>query len=133
MRAKLGFQGAAEGDRELATGWLDLLEEQNVDFTLAWRRLADAAAGDAKSLDALFRDAHALGAWIDRWRRRAAQEPIEPEARKDAMNRVNPLYIPRNHRVEEALAAASDRADLRLFERLLDAIANPFEERPELE
>ena len=49
------------------------------------------------------------------------------------MNRVNPLYIPRNHRVEEALAAASDRGDLELFERLLDVVANPFEERPGLE
>jgi uncharacterized protein YdiU (UPF0061 family) len=133
MRAKFGLQEAAEGDRKLATDWLTLLEDQNVDFTLAWRRLADVASGNTKSLDALFRDAHALGAWIDRWRRRAAQEPIEPEARKGAMNRVNPLYIPRNHRVEEALAAASDRADLKPLARLLDVIANPFEEQPALE
>jgi uncharacterized protein YdiU (UPF0061 family) len=133
VRAKLGFQAAAVGDRDLATDWLALLEEQKVDFTLAWRRLADLAAGNAKPLDALFPDAHALGAWIDRWRRRAAQEPIEPEARIAAMNCVNPLYIPRNHRVEEALAAASDRADLEPFGRLLEVIANPFEERPALE
>jgi uncharacterized protein YdiU (UPF0061 family) len=138
VRAKLGLQGTAEGDRELATDWLALLEEQNVDFTLAWRRLADAVAGNAKSLDTLFRDAHTLGVWIDRWRRRAAQESaargsMDAAARRDAMNRVNPLYIPRNQRVEEALAAASDRGDLELFERLLDVIANPFEERPGLE
>jgi uncharacterized protein YdiU (UPF0061 family) len=86
-----------------------------------------------KSLDALFRDAQTFGAWIDRWRKRAAQESLEAEVRKVAMNRVNPLYIPRNHRVEEALAAASDRGDLELFERLLDVVANPFEERPGLE
>ena len=49
------------------------------------------------------------------------------------MNRVNPLYIPRNHRVEEALAAASDRGDLELFKRLLNVVVNPFEERPGLE
>jgi len=133
VRAKLGLQETAEGDRELATDWLALLEAQNVDFTLAWRGLAAAAAGNAKSLDALFRDAQTFGAWIDRWRKRAAQESLETEARKIAMNRVNPLYIPRNHRVEEALAAASDRGDLELFERLLDVVANPFEERPGLE
>ncbi|HEY2381396.1 MAG TPA: YdiU family protein [Terriglobia bacterium] len=133
MRAKLGLQEAAEGDRELANDWLTLLEAQNVDFVLAWRRLGDAAAGNVKSLDELFRDGRTLGDWIDRWRIRAAQESIDAEARKEAMHRVNPLYIARNHRVEEALAAASDRSDLKLFERLLEVIANPFEERPELE
>jgi serine/tyrosine/threonine adenylyltransferase len=130
MRAKLGLQEAGDGDRELATDWLTVLENQNVDFTFAWRRLADAAEGDTKPLEALLRDAHVLGAWLDRWQKRAAQEPIGPEARKRAMNRVNPLYIPRNHRVEEALAVASDRADMNPFARLLDVIANPFEERP---
>jgi uncharacterized protein YdiU (UPF0061 family) len=49
------------------------------------------------------------------------------------MRGVNPLYIPRNHRVEEALAAASDTSDLGPFERLLDVLAQPFDERPGLE
>jgi uncharacterized protein YdiU (UPF0061 family) len=133
MRAKLGLQAAADGDRELVADWLALLEQQNVDFTLGWRRLADAAAGNTYSLEPLFRDRHPLGLWMERWRRRAAQEPMAPETRKEAMNRINPLYIPRNHRVEEALAAASDRADPELLDRLLEVIANPFEERPGLE
>jgi uncharacterized protein YdiU (UPF0061 family) len=133
MRAKLGFRTAADGDRELAGDWLAMMEEEQVDFTLAWRRLADIAGGKTQSLDALFRDGHALGTWIDRWRKRASQEWIEEEARKNAMNRVNPIYIPRNHIVEEALAAASDRGDLELFDRLLDVVAQPFDERPDLE
>ena len=47
------------------------------------------------------------------------------------MRAVNPIYIPRNHLVEEALAAAFDN-DLTLFERLLDVIERPYDERPEL-
>lgn len=133
MRAKLGLQGTAETDRDLAVGWLELLEAQNVDFTLAWRRLADAAAGNTKPLDELFHDGQALSGWLGRWRQRVAQESIDGAARGIAMNAVNPLYIPRNQRVEEALAAASDRGDLELFERLLEVVANPFEERPGLE
>ena len=73
MRAKLGLQEAAEGDQELATDWLTLLEDQNVDFTLACRRLADLAAGNSQPLDVLFRDGQAFGAWIERWRQRAAR------------------------------------------------------------
>ena len=49
------------------------------------------------------------------------------------MRAVNPIYIPRNHRVEEALASASDDGDLTLFERLLDVITHPYDERPGLE
>ena len=48
------------------------------------------------------------------------------------MRRVNPLVIARNHRVEEALAAASNEGDLAPFERLLDAIRRPYDEAPEL-
>jgi uncharacterized protein YdiU (UPF0061 family) len=133
MRAKLGLQTGAELDLDLAADWLALLEEQNVDFTLAWRRLADAAAGNTAPLDALFSDGKTLGGWLDRWRQRCAEESLDDAQRKDAMNAVNPIYIPRNHRVEEALAAASNRGDLELFEHLLDVIAQPFEERPGLE
>jgi uncharacterized protein YdiU (UPF0061 family) len=50
--------------------------------------------------------------------------------RRTAMDRVNPLYIPRNHRVEEALAAASERGDLKPFEQLLEVVTHPFDARP---
>jgi uncharacterized protein YdiU (UPF0061 family) len=46
----------------------------------------------------------------------------------DAMDRVNPLYVPRNHQVEAALTAAT-AGDLAPFERLLDVLARPFDER----
>ncbi len=52
--------------------------------------------------------------------------------RANAMRRVNPFVIARNHRVEEALTAASDQGDLAPFERLLDAIRRPYDEAPEL-
>ena len=133
MRAKLGLQRADESDRALVTDWLELLEQQQVDFTLAWRRLGDAAEGNMGPLEALIRDGATLDKWIDRWRQRTAQEPIDAVARKAAMNGINPIYIPRNQRVEEALTAASDHGDLEAFERLLDVVTKPFEERPGLE
>jgi len=133
VRAKLGLHEEGENDRELAVSFLALLEEQKVDFTLAWRRLSDAAGGDIRALESLFRDGQNFSHWMDRWRQRSAQESIEPGIRMDAMKRVNPIYIPRNHRVEEALAAASDRDDLELFERLVEVVTNPYEERPGLE
>jgi serine/tyrosine/threonine adenylyltransferase len=133
VRAKLGLSGEDAGDALLAGDWLTLLETQAVDFTLAWRRLADVADGRTERLDALFPDAGALGVWLARWRQRSALHRDAGTPQGEAMRRVNPLFIPRNHLVEDALAAASEREDMAPFERLLDVIVRPFEEREGLE
>ncbi len=131
-RAKLGLTNApTDDDGLLARDWLELLEQHAVDFTLGWRRLADAAEGNPKLLEALFPSADAVRPWLERWRRRLAPQPTSATAK--VMRAVNPIYIPRNHLVEEALTAAFDHADLTLFERLLDVIAHPYDERPGLE
>ncbi len=132
-RAKLGLSDADERDAALATAWLALLDAQRVDFTLAWRRLGDAADGEVRPLRSFFGDTAAFGQWLDRWRQRAERDGRAGADRRAAMNRVNPLYIPRNHRVEEALSAASDQSDLAPFDRLLEAITRPFDERPGIE
>jgi serine/tyrosine/threonine adenylyltransferase len=132
-RAKLGLTSAEENDLALAQDWLELMRTHGADYTLAWRRLSDAAAGEAEKLAALFALAPALEAWLARWRERCAREDVLPSARAETMRQVNPIYIPRNQRVEEALGAASERGDLQPFERLLAAITQPFEERAESE
>ena len=140
QRAKLGLRdGTPEDDDALAHDWLALLHAERVDFTLAWRRLADAAAGDEAPLRALFADRGALDAWLGRWRERCARDDraagrddaTARATRATAMRAVNPIHIPRNHRVEEALAAASDDGDLAPFDRLLEALRRPYDETPE--
>lgn len=129
QRAKLGLQGGAQAeDAALADDWLALLQAQAVDFTLAWRRLADAAEGRGAPLRALWSDAAPLEAWLARWSERCAREGGSPVERAAAMRRVNPWVIPRNHRVEEALAAASSDDDLGPFRLLLEALRQPFDE-----
>ncbi len=132
MRRKLGLpatSGDDAADRQLAAGFLELLDQQSVDYTLAWRRLADAVTGDELPLRALFTDPQPLDAWLERWRLRLTDPVLTPTERAAAMRRVNPIYIPRNHLVEEALSAASDAGDLGPFDRLLEAIIQPWDER----
>ncbi|MBI5329804.1 MAG: YdiU family protein [Betaproteobacteria bacterium] len=131
LRAKLGLSGPGDDDAALGESWLDLLHAQQVDFTLAWRRLADAAEGNEAPLRALFAGQPGLERWLQRWRERCAAEPAVQD-RAARMRRTNPWLIPRNHRVEEALAAASDEGDLTLFEQLLHALRQPFDEDPAL-
>ena len=134
QRAKLGLLQAADdaGDAALAGDWLALLHEQRVDFTLAWRRLADAAAGDANPLRALFAEAATVNPWLARWHARCAHDDADlgnvDLARATRMRLLNPWIIPRNHRVEEALAAASEHDDLVPFRDLLAALQRPYVE-----
>ncbi len=133
MRAKLGLSDSEDDDLELANGFLAALEGQNADYTLAFRRLSEAVRGDDAPLRAVLDDASAYDLWADRWRARLSRERVSAEARADAMNQANPIYIPRNHKVEEALTAAVESRTLEPFENLLEVLENPFDEKEGLE
>ena len=144
QRAKLGLLQPPDDSRDsadttLVNDWLALLQTngqgQGVDFTLAWRHLASAAEGDAEPLLALFAEPAALAPWLARWQARCEDDAGGSgagPARAARMRQVNPWLIPRNHRVEEALAAASEHGDLSLFNRLLAALRRPYDDDPAL-
>jgi uncharacterized protein YdiU (UPF0061 family) len=126
MRAKLGLPDGldtAVGDA-LVEDLLRLLRDGRVDWTGFFRALGTAARGDVQVARSLFHDLAAFDTWAEQWR------AVGPDA--DAMDRVNPVYIPRNHLVEEALTAATD-GDLGPVLRLLEAVSSPYDERPGLE
>ncbi|MGV0066337.1 protein adenylyltransferase SelO [Mycobacterium colombiense] len=130
MRAKLGLPGGVDVDvaTVLVEELLALLKQNHVDYTSFFRGLSGAARGDAKSdaepVRGLFADLAGFDAWLTRWR------ALGPDA--DTMDRSNPIYIPRNHLVEEALGAAT-AGELDPLERLLAAVTDPYTERPGLE
>jgi serine/tyrosine/threonine adenylyltransferase len=130
MRAKLGILERHAQDDALFADLLALLHAQRVDFTLFFRTLP-AVLRDPEPARSLFSDPSAFTAWGERWQARLATQGAPPEATVRAMNRVNPVYIPRNHQVEKTLAAATD-GDLEPFRTLLDVLSRPFDERPEL-
>ena len=130
MAAKLGLRDDPAAARPVVDGVLRLLHAERVDYTSALRAVSAAVRGDAAPLRALVLDREALGAWLER--RRAAAPDTDPAALAAAMDRLNPVYIPRNHRVEEALTAAT-AGDLDPFHRLVDVVRDPCTARPGLE
>lgn len=111
MRAKLGWRGADSDDGERIAGIFRMMMERGEDFTLFFRRLTRVAAGqDPEDVE------------LAPWRERAGANPDVT-----AMKAANPVYIARNHRVEEALAAAN-AGDLAPTHRLLKVLARPFTE-----
>ncbi|MDZ7851254.1 MAG: YdiU family protein [Halomonas sp.] len=130
MREKLGLVKEEEGDRALVDAFLEALQAGRADFTLAFRRLAEAVEEDASALFELFEALEGIEAWLPRWRERLVREDVGPEAIGERMRAVNPLYIPRNHRVEEALTAAAEDNDFGPFDTLREVLAAPFTDQP---
>ncbi|MFZ4410614.1 MAG: protein adenylyltransferase SelO [Paracraurococcus sp.] len=135
LRRKLGLMEEREGDLALAEDLLARMQANGADFTLTFRALCGAAAGPEGdgAARALFADPEAFDGWATGWRARLAAEAMAPAERAAAMRAANPAIIPRNHQVEAAIVAATERGDLAPFEALLDAIGRPFEDRPGLE
>jgi uncharacterized protein YdiU (UPF0061 family) len=134
LRAKLGLARQEPGDLQLGHDLLTAMGENGADFTLTFRALCDLSAidpaGDAGARQH-FGDPAAFDAWAARWRERLGAETRPEAARRAAMRRANPAYIPRNHRVQEAIAAAEREGDYAPFERLLTVLARPYDDQPE--
>lgn len=128
LRRKLGLHQEETEDRTLADGFLLLLHRHRVDFTLAFRHLADAIEGQEAPLADLFgRDVPLLLPWLSDWRQRLLRDG-RPMVDCAALARsASPFVIPRNHQVEAALAAAVDEGDMVPFERLLGALGQPYD------
>jgi uncharacterized protein YdiU (UPF0061 family) len=133
LRSKIGLFTTRDGDEALVQDLLDAMAKNQADFTLTFRRLAEAAL-DAKydgAVSQLFADPNAFGEWAARWRQRTADEPQSAEQRRNAMRAVNPAFIPRNHRIEAIIEAAVVSDDYAPFEELLTVLAKPFDDQPE--
>jgi uncharacterized protein YdiU (UPF0061 family) len=135
LRAKLGLTQAHESDLALAADLLERLAASEVDHTLFFRRLCRCAIDTSADAEvaSLFADAGAFHDWAEAWRRRLAEEVMPAGERAYAMRRANPAFIPRNHRIEEAIAAAVVREDFEPFENLVKVLERPYEEQPALD
>src|SRR5262249_9044368 len=133
LRRKLGLLQQRQEDIALGRDLLDCMASNGADFTLTFRRLADAVVspdGDTAVRD-LFTDPNVYDGWASKWRRRLADDGEAPaEARAAAMRGVNPAFIPRNHLVEEALSAAVKHGDLSPCDNLLTVLSPPYDDQP---
>ncbi|MCK0171561.1 YdiU family protein [Aliiroseovarius sp. S1123] len=130
MRRKLGLLTARDEDLDLANDLHSLMQEAGSDYTRTFRALSRVADGDTEALNGLV-TAEGTKDWIARYQHRLEHDGVI-DARAAAMDAVNPIYIPRNHKVEEALSAASN-GDLEPFDRMLEILSAPFKERSNAE
>ncbi len=135
--AKLGSAEASQEITVLANRLLEIMAAASADFTNTFRMLSGLLRNEAPAKEAL---ASVFGAkakdfetWIQDWRGALAARGRDPLITAAAMDRVNPAYIPRNHRVEQAIKAATADGDFKPFETLNAVLAKPFEDQPDRE
>lgn len=125
LRSKIGLGGTGD---ETALALIDelipLMRDEHPDFTSFFRALGRVTDGQRTPVLDLVVDRERADAWLTRW--------LAAGPDRELMDRTNPIYIPRNHLVEEALAAAN-QGDLTFFNRLLGAVTAPYVSRPGLE
>jgi uncharacterized protein YdiU (UPF0061 family) len=130
LRAKLGLQQSRAGDHELAQDLLKRMAEGLADFTLTFRKLADLLDGGEGPRN-LFVNPLEFDDWAARWKTRIDEEEGGVDSALRRMRATNPMFIPRNHRVEYALAAATDANDFSQFETMVALLSKPFDDQPE--
>jgi len=123
LRDKFGLLEPRDDDAALMQDFLDLLEGGRHDFTLAFRRLGELAKG-VDEIEALFDFPDSFSPWLERWRQRCALE-TDDALRRQRMLASNPVFIPRNHLVEQAIAQAY-AGDFGMFHRLHERWREPF-------
>ncbi|PZF76473.1 YdiU family protein [Aestuariivirga litoralis] len=118
FRKKIGLVSEEDGDLDLIQAMLDAMQMVRADFTVTFRALSNDEEPEA------------LRDWLPTWRERLARDPQSAEERRAFMRSVNPVYIPRNHLVEEMISAGVERQDYRPFEEMLRVLMTPYEEQP---
>ncbi|MDP5253841.1 MULTISPECIES: YdiU family protein [unclassified Vibrio] len=136
MRAKLGLIERQEGDSQLFSTLFELLNQNQIDYTLFFRLLSNLDSIDEQTLVDEFIDRESARQWLSLYTARCQQEcsadgqRLSAEQRCAAMRRVNPKYILRTYLAEQAIQQA-EQGDFSFFEQLNRVLAQPFDEHPQ--
>ena len=132
LRKKLGLATEMDGDLELAADLFVRMAQNQADFTLTFRHLSEAAWDANRDADvrALFAEPAAFDEWAEHWRERLSRETQSPDERRAAMRAVNPMFIPRNHRIEATISDA-ERGQFDKFHELVEVLARPYDDQLE--
>ena len=133
LRRKLGLREDRAEDGALVLDLFQRMTANKADFTLTFRKLCDAAHSEAADAEvaSLFADPSSFAGFAEKWRARMASEGMAGEERARAMRRVNPAFIPRNHRIAAVIQAAEMRDDFEPFQRLCAILERPYADQPE--
>ena len=136
MRKKLGLEDSQNEDQQLVEELLGLMKDDNVDYTILFRRLSDFDSNDINNNSAIrdiFMQRNLFDNWSEKYQQRLNKEQLSDEQRAVKMKQVNPKYILRNYMAEVAIKKAEQEKDYSEIERLFQLLQKPFAEQPEFQ
>jgi len=113
-------------DSDLVEKWLHYLETQQLDYTLSFRNLANLVEDNVDS--DFFEKTKAFQDFYQLWQKRIQNQDLDTTQIKEQMNSINPVFIPRNHKIEQVIEAGL-RGDFSLFHEMNEVLKKPYEEQ----
>ena len=126
MSRKIGISTAKKEDQLLINDLLEILTNENLDFTLSFRNLSKLDSQNTNSFFDKIKNKKKFGNWVDRWNKRLENEKQKISKIKHKLNDINPAYIPRNHIVEEIIESVEEKNDFSPMKNFLSIIQKPF-------
>ncbi|MDP2713276.1 YdiU family protein [Rheinheimera sp.] len=126
MAAKIGIVNSTNTDEVLIRDLLNLMSANKADFSQSFRLLSQSVTDSNAGATKLFADQQGWQNWATLWQQRLDAQGIALSTVQQQMDSTNPAVIPRNHLIADAIALATEQADLSLFNRLHKALSTPF-------
>jgi len=128
---KMGLSPDIEESAKMVGETFAVMAKSSVDFTLFFRQLTRIASGEDKAeFVSLFDDREAASSWLLEWRSHVENDGVPNEERAASMRQLNPIFIPRNHMIENVIKHGEE-GDFKPFHQMVELLANPYDEQPE--
>ena len=132
MYKKIGLTQNEPEDINLLEQLLELMKENKTDYTLTFRYLSDAIENDTgnSNFEKQFLSQNKISGWLVNWRKRLKIQSTSFKKIKMSMQKENPAFIPRNHRIEKAIYEAVDNNDYSYMDHLILLLNKPYQDQP---
>ena len=130
MCKKIGISGSKEKNHSILRRLLKIMMENQADYTLTFRNISKVLTENSDEFFQLFKDKNEIHQWLKDWRAVVNSENSDLMSLEKNLNEINPIYIPRNHQVQQAIDKAYENDFSKMLE-MIDVVKRPFEEKPQ--
>ena len=127
MCKKIGIDGAVKENQDLLRQLLKIMMDNESDFTITFRSLADVLEDKSDNFDKQFKDKTAISEWLDNWKNILSRDERNFSKISEEMNLINPVFIPRNHQIQKTIESAYNN-DFSKMQEMIEVVRKPFDE-----
>ena len=127
MCEKIGLNGGKKENQTLLRNLLKIMMDNEADYTITFRNLSKVLFEDSDEFFNQFSEKKEINVWLNNWKQALKNEYKDLSKLTGRLNRINPVYIPRNHQVQLAIDLAYENDFSKMLE-MIEVFKNPFKE-----